>query len=569
MPQPQRVDVVIIGLGAAGGVLAKELATAGMKVVALERGDFIQASDLNHMDELRMSVRGGLSNNFPYRTTTRPDDRSPARVQSSDAAGVGGQTLHWAAMAWRNHEDDFRVRSATLARYGEEALPADNLIEDWPLTYADLERYYDQAEYELGVSGVWAKSGGNVFEAPRARDYPMPPLLEDAASRAFREAAASLRLHPFPNPAAILSRNYTGPLGVPRSGCTYCGFCRNHACMVNAKASTLVTVIPVALATGNLEIRTRCNAVKVNVDANGKRARSVSYYDATGTLREQEAGVIVVSAGSLRETVRLLLVSKSDSHPAGLGNSSGWLGKGYMGHLRPSLVALYDDRVLNAHIGPNHPNTSIDDFNGDNFDHKGLGFIRGGVIFNDVGGSGGPLAFYNQIPPSGPRWGNDYKKYLARYFTRSINIAAWTENLPTKGSYVDLDPNVTDRYGLQVARVTTRRQPNDDKMLAFMLERMKEIAKASGASQYWVNVANPQPTGHESGGARMGTAQSNSVTNRWGQVWDAPNVFVSSTALYPTMSGYNPTLTIFAIAYAQGAFIRREARPGGEIARHL
>src|SRR5262249_47632788 len=156
--------------------------------VALERGEFLPASELNQMDELRMSVRGGLSNNFPYRTTTRPDDRSPARVQSSDAAGVGGQTLHWAAMAWRHHEDDFRVRSATLARYGEEALPADNLIEDWPFTYADIERYYDQAEYELGVSGVWAKGGGNVFEAPRARDYPMPPLLEDAASRTFRNA---------------------------------------------------------------------------------------------------------------------------------------------------------------------------------------------------------------------------------------------------------------------------------------------------------------------------------------------------------------------------------------------
>ena len=565
----QRVDALIIGLGAAGGVLAKELATAGMKVVALERGDFIKASDLDHMDELRMSVQGAISSNARHPTTTRPDASSPARVSSGGPQGVGGGTLHWAAMAWRNHEDDFRVRSATLSRYGEGALPPNSLVEDWPHTHLELEPFYDQAEYEFGVSGVWAKGGGNPFEAPRVRDYPLPPLTEDAASRHFREAAVKLGYHPFPTPAAITSRPYTGPLGIPRGYCTYCGFCRNHACMVGAKASTLVTVIPVALATGNLEIRTRSTAVKLNLNDTGDRVKSVSYYDATGTLREQEAGLIIVAAGSLRETVRLLLLSTSDRYPTGLGNSTGWLGKGYMGHMRPSLVALFDDRVLNAHIGPNHPNTCIDDFNADNFDHTGLGFIRGGVFFNDVGGSGGPLGFYNLVPPDEPRWGSAYKRHLSRYFTRHMHIGAWLENLPNKNSYVDLDPNVKDRFELPVARVTTKREQNDERMLAFALQRMEEIARASGASKVWVRGRDVQPIGHESGGARMGTDPNNSVTNKWGQVWDAPNVFVSSTALYPTMSGFNPTVTIFAEAYRQGAFIRRESKTGSDLARYL
>lgn len=564
-----RADAVIVGLGAAGGVLAKELTTAGLQVVALERGALMGPSELHVMDELGMTVRGGLWANANQLITRRLDRESPSVIVNSQAAGVGGATLHWAALIWRFHEEDFYTRTSTLERYGEEALPPGNLVADWPMRYGDLAPFYEQAEGELGVSGVWAHGGGNPFDAPRDRDFPLPPLLDDAASRTFREGALKLGYHPFPGPAGILSRDYTGPLGIARRGCQYCGFCRHHACIVDAKTSSLVSVIPVARATGRLDMRTGCTAMRVNVDATGTRARSVSYYDPQGALREVEAGLVFVAAGSVAETVRLLLLSTSDHHPAGLGNASNWLGKGFAGHMRPSVVALYDDRVLNSFIGPNHANDCIDDLNADHFDHTGLGFLRGGVVFQDVYGSGGPLSFSEAVPPDVPRWGSAYKAYVSRYFTRHLSIGAWLETLPHEGAFVDLDAAVRDRFGLPVARITAKRQPQDDRLLAFMLDRMMELAAATGASKSWVQVGAPLPDQHQAGGTRMGNDPEMSVTNAWGQVWDVPNVFVASASLFPSLTGLNPTLTIFALAYRQAAFVLREAAAGGSLARYL
>src|SRR6201999_3720928 len=190
----ERTDVVIVGVGAAGGILAAELAKAGMKVIGLERGPRLTTQDFNPHDELRYFQRQDLRPH-PKRqpVTCRPnaDTRAPAIPTQSYGNQACGGTVHYGAVSWRLHEDDFRARSQTLERYGASAIPEDSSLADWPLSYADLEPYYDRAEYELGVSGKAGNlqgkkiEGGNVFEAPRRRDYPLPPLLQDQADVLF------------------------------------------------------------------------------------------------------------------------------------------------------------------------------------------------------------------------------------------------------------------------------------------------------------------------------------------------------------------------------------------------
>jgi gluconate 2-dehydrogenase alpha chain len=550
------VDVCIIGAGAAGGTLAKELATAGLQVVALERGPELHSRDMRQMDEVRFSARNGLSGNARQPSTIRPTGDSLARRSLGQPAGTGGGTIHWAGMSWRNHEDDFRLLSTFGPRPGY-------LMADWPVSYADMEPWYDKAEYEIGVSGVWAQGGGNPFEAPRRRDYPVPPLLDRRIGVVFRDAARKLGYHPFPVPAAILSQQYRG-----RAGCTYCGFCRNHPCHTDAKHSTMVTALPEALATGNFTLMTGCTVKRINTNASGGRATSITYFDPGGTERELEAGLFYVAANT-QENARLLLLSDSDAHPNGLGNDSGWVGKGRMAHTRPRVVALYDDQIMNAHLGPNHPFSAIDDFNGSNFDHTGLGFIRGGVMFTNVNGAGGPLSFYDTMPPDVPRWGSAYKAYLAKYFLRYMSLDAWLEMLPHEQNRLDLDPRVRDRWGLPVYRDTITFTDNCRPMNDFAIERLQEIAVATGASKSYVVPQGPTPTAHSCGGTRIGFNPTDSVANSFGQLWDAPNVFLGGTSLYPTMSGFNPTLTIYALAYRTADYILRQAQAGGSLTPYL
>ncbi len=210
----EKTDVVIVGVGAAGGILAAELGKAGMKVIGLERGPRLATKDFSPQDELRYFQRQDLRPD-PKRQpiTWRPNANGRANPIPTQSYGnqAGGGTVHYGAVSWRFHEDDFRVRSQTIERYGVSAIPADSSVTDWPLSYAELEPYYDRAEYELGVSG---KAGnlqgrkiedGNVFEAPRRRDYPLPPLQVDQVGANFDAAAKRLGYHPFSTPRAILA----------------------------------------------------------------------------------------------------------------------------------------------------------------------------------------------------------------------------------------------------------------------------------------------------------------------------------------------------------------------------
>jgi gluconate 2-dehydrogenase alpha chain len=570
----EKADVVIVGVGAAGGILAAELAKAGMKVIGLERGPRLKTEDFEAHDELRYFQRQDLRPNVKTTPVTwRPNPKAKARPtpQQNNGNQAGGGTVHYGAVSWRMHEDDFRVRTKTIERYGASAIPADSSLTDWPVSYAELEPFYDRTEYDLGVSGKAGNlkgqkvEGGNVFEAPRQREYPLPPLLEDQTTMLFKAATKSLGYHPFSTPHAILSQPYKD-----RPGCTYCGYCQAFGCHVGAKSSILVTKLPEADATGNFKLITGAMAHRINSDDSGK-ATGVAYYGPDRSDNTIEADLVIVST-FIYDNSRLLLLSKTAKFPDGLANSSGQVGKGIMTHIGVRGFAIFDDRYVNNYMGPNAQKWSIDDFNADNFDHSNLGFIRGAQI--SVGTAaleGGPIGAAMDIapPPGTPRWGAAYRDFVAKYYTRHLAFTAQTENLPYPDQTIDLDPDTRDMFGLQVPRMTYDwRRPNELARMEFMKKKLAEIGAAMNAKQSWVGSFNQgQPGGHHEGGTRMGSDPKDSVVNKYSQSWDTPNLFIVGSSTFPTMgTGFNPTLTIQALAYMTAdAIVNRYRKSPGQL----
>ncbi|MCY3794870.1 MAG: GMC family oxidoreductase, partial [Gammaproteobacteria bacterium] len=360
------------------------------------------------------------------------------------------------------------------------------------------------------------------------------------------EAARSLGYHPFSTPRAILSQAYQG-----RPGCTYCGFCQAFGCHVGAKSSILVTKLPEADATGNFKLVPSAMAYRVGTDDSG-RATGVSYYLPDGSDNTIEAELVIL-APFIYDNTRLLLLSKTERFPNGLANSSGHLGKHLMTHMMANVLVTFDDRHLNVYMGPSAQKHTIDDFNADNFDHRDAGFIRGSQIsIGTANLQGGPISVSTLAPPPGTaRWGAAYRDFISQAYARHASMVAQTENLPYADQTIDLDPEVKDAWGLPAPRLTYDwRRPNELARVEFMMQRMEEIGQTMGATQVWrLPLGQGAPGAHHEGGTRMGSDPSNSVVNRYGQTWDIPNLFLVGSSTFPTMSGFNPTLTIQALAY--------------------
>jgi gluconate 2-dehydrogenase alpha chain len=566
-----KTDVVIVGVGAAGGILAAELGKAGMKVIGLERGPRLTTADFTPHDELRYFQRQELRPNVKRQPVTwRPNTNARAYPLTVLNYGnqAGGGTVHYGAVSWRFHEDDFRARSQTVERYGPAAIPEDSSLTDWPLTYGDLEPFYDRTEYELGVAGKAGNlqgrkiDGGNPFEAPRRREYPLPPLIVDQAGALFDAGARKLGHHPFSTPRAILSRPYQG-----RPGCTYCGFCQAFGCHIGAKSSILVTKLPEADRTGNFTLLTGAMCYRVNSDSSG-RVTGIAYYGPDGSDNTIEADVVIL-APFIYDNVRLLLLSTTARFPNGLANSSGQVGRHLMAHIGVRVFAAFDDQYVNIYMGPSAQRHTLDDFNADNFDHSGLGFIRGAQIsVSPADLEAGPIgAAVSMNPPPGiPRWGAAYRDFLAKYFARYAAVNAQTENLPYADQTIDLDSNVRDQWGLPAPRLTYDwRRPNELTRVEFMTGKLEELGRTMGARHVWRSPAGSgAPGAHHEGGTRMGSDPKTSVVNRYGQSWDIPNLFIVGSSTFPSMSGFNPTLTIQALAYMSADAIvnRYKIRPG-------
>ena len=542
-----KADVVIVGLGAAGGIAAHVLTDAGINVVGIEAGPNLGTKDfLANDDEISGSIRnwtGEAKYNYEL-PTWRPDAKSPTAAPLVPpvkmANMVGGSSIHYGTQSWRFLESDFMARTSTIDHYGEEALPQGATTVDWPVTSAEMEPYYDKVEYTIGVAG---KGGANPFEAPRARDYPMPPARSMGYGEMVADAWTSLGYHPFPQPTVNATQEYDG-----RPACTYCGFCSPYGCWNDAKGSTLVTAIRKATATGKLEIRANSRVTKILTNDKGETT-GVEYVDDQGATQTQPAGVVILSS-YIYENVRLLFLSTSGAFKNGIGNNGGNLGKNYMSHAYVGNMGLFPGKRFSSWSGSNGQAVAMDDLNGDNFDHTGLGFVRGAVIFASNGNF--PIGLSRNLSPDTPQWGAAYKKYVHDNSDSMGQIFAQVEPQPYESNFLDLDPEVKDRYGTPVLRVTYSLGENEVNAATYIGGKIDDMLKAAGATATWPSypVGLPLPiNSHAYGGARMGDDPQGSVVNRYSQVHESPNLLVLGGATFPGSSGYNPTQTIQALAW--------------------
>lgn len=577
MRQHDPVEIVTIGGGMTASIFAaKILPGTSHRMVSIEQGpaQWTYPDFAHNHDALRFQNRFALMHDLRRSTWTwRPHEGAPSLPMRqygtfNPARGLGGAMVHWTALTWRFPVADFNYRTHYTERYGADKLPEEMTVQDWPLDYDDLEPYYDMLEYEIGVSGQAGNiggqiiPGGNPFEGPRARPYPLPPLAPMPFGKRFGEAADSLGLHPFPTAAGILSQGWTDPYGNTRAACLYCGFCTRYGCEIGAKASPLTTWLPVALETGRYEVRTHSVALGIETDGSG-RATGVRYLDRHGEEHFQPAELVVASAFTL-ENIRTLMLSRSDQHPDGIGNDRGQLGRNYTYQIDQTRVTgRFPGQKFNFHMGNGCTNMQVFDFNSDHFDHSELDFVGGGRIF-DEGGQREPISTVDGLLDgfTDQQWGAGWKQLLADDYDGIGTIGIEGESPAYAGNFCDLDPNFTDEWGRPLLRITFDWRENERNMVNFLTGRCEDIMRAMGASELQVEeglepyrIDDYQST-HPTGGAIMGSDPGNSVTTSYGQVWDTPNVFVTGAALYPQNPGANPTGTVGALALRTAEALR-------------
>ena len=568
-------DVVIIGLGWTGSILAYELTKAGLDVVAIERGPWRDtASDFPPayaQDELRYAIRLDLflrpeQDTLTFRNNTG-QTALPMRnfVSFLPGNGVGGAGVHWNGQTWRFLPTDFRLRSHLEERYGKNFLPNDMTIQDWPLSYDELEPCFDRFEKLCGTSGKAGnirgqkQAGGNPFEGWRSSEYPTPPLKQPYGPTLFAEAARKTGHSPFPQPASNLSEAYVNPLGMKLGQCTYCGFCERFGCGNYSKASPQTCILPALLRFPNFTVRTESEVTRINLDSAGKRATGVTFVDTSNEEWEQPANVVLVCAYALFN-VRLMLLS-GIGKPYDAEAGEGVVGRNYAYQTTSSVSVILKEKILNPFIATGANGMMIDDYNGDNFDHSGLGFVGGGYM--GAGQTNGRPIATRPIPAGTPLWGARWKKATAETYQRAFNLSTHGSSYSYRDCFLDLDPIYEDRFGRPLMRMTFDFHDNELKMSAFLTDRLVEIAKAldpaemSPRPRQGPYTLNLYQTTHNTGGTVMGTDPATSVLNRYCQSWDVHNVFVPGGAsVFPQNHGYNPTGTVGALAYWTADAIR-------------
>lgn len=564
----EKVDVVTVGVGWTGGIVAAECAKEGLKVVGLERGKERGVDDYFMIhDELRYAIRYDLMQDLSKETITfrnEPKQRAlPMRRLGSFllGEGLGGAGVHWNGVTFRFLPYDFEIYSQTVDRYGKDKIKQDYLIQDWGITYDELEPYFDRFEKTCGISGE-----GGPYDGKRSNPYPTPPMKNTPYLNKFAEAAKELGYQPFMAPSANLSETYENPDGMTINACQYCAFCERFGCEYGAKSDPTITVIPTAKNTGNFELRPHSNVTEILHD--GEKATGVKYVNVmSGEEYIQPAEVVVLTSYTMNNT-RLLLHSKL-GEPYDPDSGKGVIGRNYCYQIMVGSTGFFENEQFNTFMGAGALAQAIDDLNGDNFDHSDLDFIHGGVL--TCGQSGRrPIAF-NPIPPGTPGWGAEFKKNSVKYYTRTISIGFQGASMPYRTNYLDLDPTYKDAYGNPLLRMTYNFTEQDRNLFKHLSAKGQEIMKEMGADTVGEQAElgdydiRPYQSTHNTGGVIMGDDPDTSAVNNYLQMWDADNVFVVGASAFAHNGGYNPTGTVGALAYRAAEGIVQYSKNGGQL----
>jgi choline dehydrogenase-like flavoprotein len=576
-------SVIIVGSGAGGSVAAWVLATTGYEVLILEKGrNLLPGLGTKHRigshfanDEVKS--RRSFEN---HDTVLEP---RTARTQQEEQQGVdhsfvgdvntlptvvGGGTIHWDAKTPRFWRQDFKG----LSQYGP--VPDAN-VADWPLTYDELAPFYDLVEHRLGVQGdIHQMPARTLANAPRDRQFPLPPNPPMYAGKLLAAGARSLGYSAYPFPMAVHS-----VAGGQYGRCNSCGFCSGFGCPINARGGAALSFLHDALLAG-AKLRPRSFVFRLDLAPGGRHARGVTYLDAHGKHRSERADIVILAPSAI-ETARLLLLSANASHPQGVANRSGQLGRNLMFHFFTLAFGLFAEDV-HAWRGPSTTFT-IDDFVGPDFppaaSAAGLPYLKGGIC--ETGGTlmlMDEAELYGAAPNS---WGLAHKNLMrSGLIHRHVaGLSMVGEDMPQLNNHVDLDPGVRDVYGFPVPRIT--RSPHRFEITASQyygpkLQALCQAAPGATGSTY-IPVgtvaesggpaadiaAGPAATAHIMGTARMGDDPASSVTDRWGRLHEVDNVYVGDGSVFVTAGGFNPTLTIMALSLRMARHIAGQPTPRG------
>jgi gluconate 2-dehydrogenase alpha chain len=575
--QLKKRTVVIVGGGLTAGLVSRQLVAKGVDVLVLERGHDHhtgpEAQIPTQRDELRWSVHAGLAQNWAVETYTlrhsAKDEALPVRRMQAflPGEGMGGAANHWNGQTWRWAEYDPVLRTHLSTRYGAKAIPADMPLQDWGVTYAEMEPYHDLFERLFGISGKagnikgQVQAGGNPFEAPRRGEYPQRPLETTEAGLIFKAGAEKLGYAPFPIPAANSSGAYTNPDGMKLGPCQYCGHCERFICEARAKATPGVLLYPMLLGRPGFELRLRAQVLGIDYDRRAKRVRGVRYLDLeSGEEYEQPADIVVLAAFTMSNTKLLLMAGIGKPYDPRTGR--GVIGRNYCYQTTSGVNVFFKDLWINPFLAAGSTGTVIDNFNNDNFDHTGLGFHGGGYIGGNVY-NGRPITT-RRVPPGTPRWGTQWKQANADWYAHAFSVSVHGTCYPHRENYLDLDPTYRDAYGLPLLRMTFDFRENEVRMSEYCTRKAEEIAKALGATIVTPGRPRKGPfdprvyqTTHNTGGTPMGADPGTSAVSPRLQHWDAQNLFVVGASVYPHNSGYNPTGPLASLALRLGDDLNR------------
>jgi choline dehydrogenase-like flavoprotein len=535
--KPERTEVCIIGAGASGATVAKVFTESGVNVVALERGPWRKPETFGG-DELANAHRYNLwpdpiLNPRTFRATS--DDEAKVELFCPVPQMVGGGTVHWTGWLPRMTENEFRQKTI----HGEVEGAS---LADWPISYEELEPYYDKVEWSFGVSG---DAGANKYEGPRSREYPVHALPPTRYAQKFHEGCAKLGYDSFPTPTAMLSKPHNG-----RPASVQGAFVQQHGDPTGTTSTALTTFIPDAVATGRLDLRPDSYVHEITVDENG-RAKSVVYQDADGDFIEQEADVFILACGAI-ESARLLLLSKSNRFPNGLANGNDLVGRNLTLHEYSAAIGAFEEPVY-GWAGGGYISGSTFEF----MEPEGKDFIGGSHVA--AAGVGIPLPISFSLPDR-PIWGAGAKEMDRQFFNHSMAVGVCLHDLPQLTNRVELDDEVKDAWGLPVARITHKAHENDLAQGRWIIDRNAEILDAAGATKTW-RVYIEEITGnasHQHSTLRMGENSEDSVLDKYCRAHEVDNLYAVDGSPFPTSTGVNPTLTIMANAWRVAERIVRQ-----------